>query len=147
MSKQSAQTKITAQHHLTKEQSAIINAHGNTTINAVAGSGKTTTIIEYAAARPATSKICYLAIQRYVKARGHLLDNHPLRGAQIIPHICKLLRLRTQQLDGEVHGSRPVAPDKPPHDGVSFESAQKMTYTLHAMTLHCTKRSAAQESG
>jgi len=67
MSKQSAQTKITAQHHLTKEQSAIINAHGNTTINAVAGSGKTTTIIEYAAARPATSKICYLAFNKSVK--------------------------------------------------------------------------------
>lgn len=36
---------------LTGEQSAIINAQGNIKINAVAGSGKTTTIIEYAKAR------------------------------------------------------------------------------------------------
>src|SRR5688572_25418621 len=52
---------------LTAEQSAIIHSEGNTTINAVAGSGKTTTVIEYAAARPAQSKILYIAFNKSVK--------------------------------------------------------------------------------
>ncbi len=37
---------------LTSEQIDIINSTGNIKINAVAGSGKTTTIIEYARSRP-----------------------------------------------------------------------------------------------
>ena len=37
---------------LTHEQIKIINAAGNIRIYAVAGSGKTTTLIEYAKARP-----------------------------------------------------------------------------------------------
>jgi len=52
---------------LTSEQHAIINSNGNIKINAVAGSGKTTTIIEYAKARPANSRILYLAFNRSVK--------------------------------------------------------------------------------
>jgi superfamily I DNA/RNA helicase len=52
---------------LTREQYDIINSTGNIKINAVAGSGKTTTIIEYAQARPATSKILYLAFNKSVK--------------------------------------------------------------------------------
>ena len=52
---------------LTEEQEAIINSSGNIKINAVAGSGKTTTIIEYAKARPKTSKILYLAFNKSVK--------------------------------------------------------------------------------
>lgn len=52
---------------LTKEQYEIINSTGNIKINAVAGSGKTTTIIEYAKARPKNSKILYLAFNRSVK--------------------------------------------------------------------------------
>jgi superfamily I DNA/RNA helicase len=52
---------------LTKEQCDIINSVGNIKINAVAGSGKTTTVIEYAKARPRTSKILYLAFNRTVK--------------------------------------------------------------------------------
>jgi F-box protein 18 (helicase) len=52
---------------LTKEQQDIINSTGNIKINAVAGSGKTTTIIEYANTRPATSKILYLAFNKSVK--------------------------------------------------------------------------------
>jgi F-box protein, helicase, 18 len=52
---------------LTKEQYDIINSTGNIKINAVAGSGKTTTIIEYAQARPKTSKILYLAFNKSVK--------------------------------------------------------------------------------
>ncbi len=52
---------------LTKEQHAIINSTGNIKINAVAGSGKTTTVIEYAKARPKESKILYLAFNKSVK--------------------------------------------------------------------------------
>ncbi len=52
---------------LTDEQEDIINSTGNIKINAVAGSGKTTTVIEYAKARPANSKILYLAFNKSVK--------------------------------------------------------------------------------
>jgi superfamily I DNA/RNA helicase len=51
---------------LTREQVAIVNSTGNIKINAVAGSGKTTTLIEYARARPGM-KILYLAFNRAVK--------------------------------------------------------------------------------
>jgi F-box protein, helicase, 18 len=53
--------------NLTDEQIAIINSSGNIKINAVAGSGKTTTMLEYAKARPSDSKILYLAFNRSVK--------------------------------------------------------------------------------
>ena len=52
---------------LTEEQIDIINSTGNIRINAVAGSGKTTTIIEYAATRPQGSRILYLAFNKSVK--------------------------------------------------------------------------------
>src|SRR5438477_6703545 len=52
---------------LTEQQSAIIKAIGNLRINAVAGSGKTTTIIEYAASRPKNARILYLAFNKSVK--------------------------------------------------------------------------------
>ena len=52
---------------LTAEQQAIIRSSGNIKINAVAGSGKTTTIIEYAQARPGKARILYLAFNRSVK--------------------------------------------------------------------------------
>lgn len=52
---------------LTSEQKAIIGSTGNIKINAVAGSGKTTTVIEYARTRPAGSKILYLAFNKSVK--------------------------------------------------------------------------------
>ena len=41
---------------LTKEQYDIINSTGNIKINAVAGSGKTTTVIEYAKTRRISNK-------------------------------------------------------------------------------------------
>ncbi|MBN1639153.1 MAG: AAA family ATPase, partial [Ignavibacteriales bacterium] len=53
--------------NLTSEQEGIINSKGNIKINAVAGSGKTTTIIEYAKAQPLQKKILYLAFNRSVK--------------------------------------------------------------------------------
>ncbi len=52
---------------LTDQQTAIINSNGNLRINAVAGSGKTTTIIEYAASRPVNARILYLAFNKSVK--------------------------------------------------------------------------------
>jgi F-box protein, helicase, 18 len=52
---------------LTSEQEKILNETGNLKINAVAGSGKTTTIIEYAKTRPPQSKILYLAFNKSVK--------------------------------------------------------------------------------
>ena len=53
--------------NFTKEQEKIINSSGDIKINAVAGSGKTTTIIEYAKARPTNSRILYLAFNKSVK--------------------------------------------------------------------------------
>ena len=53
--------------HLTAEQEAIIRSSDNIRINAVAGSGKTTTIIQYAATRPAGSRILYLAFNKTVR--------------------------------------------------------------------------------
>ena len=52
---------------LTEEQQAIIDSTGNIRINAVSGSGKTTTIIEYAASRPRSSRILYLAFNKSVR--------------------------------------------------------------------------------
>ena len=52
---------------LTKEQQEIINSTGNIKINAVAGSGKTTTLVEYAKARPRSARILYLAFNKSVK--------------------------------------------------------------------------------
>src|SRR3954451_9381973 len=53
--------------NLTPEQQAIISSTGNIKINAVAGSGKTTTIIEYAKTRASNSQILYLAFNKSVK--------------------------------------------------------------------------------
>ncbi|MEZ4884491.1 MAG: 3'-5' exonuclease [Chitinophagales bacterium] len=53
--------------NLTNEQQAIIHSTGNIKINAVAGSGKTTTVIEYARSRPKQSRILYLAFNKSVK--------------------------------------------------------------------------------
>jgi len=51
----------------TTEQQAIINAQGNLRVNAIAGSGKTSTILEYAAVLPKKAKILYLAFNKSVK--------------------------------------------------------------------------------
>jgi F-box protein 18 (helicase) len=55
---------------LTEEQKAIINSTGNVKINAVAGSGKTTTVIEYARTRPKNSRILYIAFNKSVKTEA-----------------------------------------------------------------------------
>jgi F-box protein, helicase, 18 len=55
---------------LTPEQQAILETNGNLVINAVAGSGKTTTLIAYAKSRPANAKILYLAFNKTVKTEA-----------------------------------------------------------------------------
>ena len=55
---------------LTPEQQAVLSTNCNLVINAVAGSGKTTTLIEYAKSRPAHSKILYLAFNKTVKTEA-----------------------------------------------------------------------------
>ncbi|MBX2925579.1 MAG: ATP-dependent helicase [Chitinophagaceae bacterium] len=55
---------------LTAEQQAVLASNCNLVINAVAGSGKTTTLIEYAKSRPANSKILYLAFNKTVKTEA-----------------------------------------------------------------------------
>lgn len=54
----------------TNEQYEIINSTGNIKINAVAGSGKTTTIVEYAKSRPKNCRILYLAFNKSVKTEA-----------------------------------------------------------------------------
>lgn len=52
---------------LTDEQKAILATDTDIAVNAVAGSGKTSTMIEYAASRPPGSRILYLAFNKSVK--------------------------------------------------------------------------------
>ncbi|HDR05407.1 MAG TPA: ATP-dependent helicase [Candidatus Marinimicrobia bacterium] len=52
---------------LTEEQQAIIASRADIKINAVAGSGKTSTIIEYAKSRPKGSRILYIAFNKSVR--------------------------------------------------------------------------------
>ena len=56
--------------NLTEEQQAVIATNYNLVINAVAGSGKTTTLIEYAKSRPASARILYLAFNKTVKTEA-----------------------------------------------------------------------------
>jgi len=69
---------------LTHEQQKIISAKGNLKINAVAGSGKTTTIIEFARSLPSTAKIIYLAFNRSVKLEAReKFSNQGLRNVSV----------------------------------------------------------------
>jgi F-box protein, helicase, 18 len=69
---------------LTREQLAVINSTGNIKINAVAGSGKTTTLIEYARARPKTGKILYLAFNKTVRQEAiRKFRNTGLKNVQV----------------------------------------------------------------
>jgi F-box protein 18 (helicase) len=92
---QNHHTKI--QPGLTLEQKIIINTNKDHCINAVAGSGKTTTVIEYAAARPATAKILYLVFNKSVKLEAERkfkekgLNNVKVETAHSLAfrHICR----------------------------------------------------------
>ncbi len=52
---------------LTSEQEAVVRSCGNLRIQAVAGAGKTSTLIAYAKAQPKNKKILYLAFNRSVR--------------------------------------------------------------------------------
>jgi F-box protein, helicase, 18 len=69
---------------LTPEQELIIASSGNIKINAVAGSGKTTTIINYAKTRPCNSRILYLAFNKSVKLEAKKkFAEHGLHNVQV----------------------------------------------------------------
>src|SRR5205085_2593365 len=55
---------------LTNEQQNIVDTDCNMVINAVAGSGKTSTLIAYAKSRPPGKKILYLAFNKTVKTEA-----------------------------------------------------------------------------
>lgn len=56
--------------NLTNEQISIIESSGNIKINAVAGSGKTTTLIEYAKAREKKGRTLYIAFNKSVRTEA-----------------------------------------------------------------------------
>lgn len=56
--------------NLTEEQKKVVDTDCNLVINAVAGSGKTTTLVEYAKSRSPKSKILYLAFNKTVKTEA-----------------------------------------------------------------------------
>ncbi|MCT4587878.1 MAG: UvrD-helicase domain-containing protein [Carboxylicivirga sp.] len=69
--------------NLSDEQKAIVNYDGNLKVNAVAGSGKTTTILQYAAQRPKAS-ILYLAFNKSVKLEAeHKLAKLKLNNVRV----------------------------------------------------------------
>jgi F-box protein, helicase, 18 len=57
---------------LTEEQEKILVTNCNIKINAIAGSGKTTTMVEYAKSRPKASRILYVAFNKSVKQEAEL---------------------------------------------------------------------------
>lgn len=68
----------------TQEQLDIIHSKGNIKINAVAGSGKTTTLIEYARSRPANSNILYLAFNKSVRIEAaKLFESKGLKNVRV----------------------------------------------------------------
>lgn len=69
---------------LTQEQQTILASTGNITINAVAGSGKTTTIIEYAKVLPSNANILYVAFNKSVKLEASKkFAAHQLHNVQV----------------------------------------------------------------
>ncbi len=82
---------------LTQEQINIIQSTGNIKINAVAGSGKTTTLIEYAKARPANSRILYLAFNKgLVSDIEGKLDKFGIRNMEVRTFDSLLYKIYTE---------------------------------------------------
>lgn len=74
----------TASLSLTPEQEAILASEGNIKINAVAGSGKTTTVLHYAVSRPQGSRILYLAFNKSVRLEARKkFDEKGLQQVQV----------------------------------------------------------------
>jgi superfamily I DNA/RNA helicase len=69
---------------ITEEQRKIISSAGNIKVNAVAGSGKTTTVIEYARSRPAGSRILYLVFNKSVRLEAkHKFESEGLPNVKV----------------------------------------------------------------
>lgn len=69
---------------LTPEQQQIIAAKGDIKINAVAGSGKTTTLVALAGSLPPSDKVLYLAFNRTVRDEARVRFNEAgLNGVQV----------------------------------------------------------------
>ncbi len=69
---------------LTHEQKAIIKSNENIKINAIAGSGKTTTLIEYAKNKPQKAKILYLAFNKSVEIEAkQKFSQHELSNVEV----------------------------------------------------------------
>jgi len=72
------------QLQLSADQEAIIQSVGNIRINAVAGAGKTTTLIHYAASRPVNARLLYLAYNRSVRVEAQKrFAAHGLHNVQV----------------------------------------------------------------
>lgn len=70
--------------NLTDEQHKILASEGNIKVNAVAGSGKTTTVIAYAKSRPVGSNILYLAFNRTVRIEAkQKLTQHGVKNVSV----------------------------------------------------------------
>ena len=83
--------------NLTDEQQHIINSSGNIKINAVAGSGKTTTILEYIKTRAKSSKILYLAYNKSVKEEAKAkLIKHGINNVDV--HTAHSLAYQNQKM-------------------------------------------------
>jgi hypothetical protein len=112
---------------LTKEQELVVYSSGNIKVNAFAGTGKTTTIIEYVKARPTNTKILYLVFNKSVKNeavekfKAHGINNvvvetaHSLAFREIVKgttYKVKLSSYKTQELVGmlqlKVNGQRHI---------------------------------------
>jgi F-box protein, helicase, 18 len=77
---------------LTPQQQSILSAQGDIKINAVAGSGKTTTVIQFAKSRPSNAKILYIAFNKSVRIEAeqkfaeHLISNVQIETAHSLAY-------------------------------------------------------------
>lgn len=113
---------------LTPEQANILAASGNLKINAVAGSGKTTTLVEFARSKPKDCRLLYLAFNKTVKEEAkrrfakHGISNiriettHSLAYKHIVPanryevnpkgyNIHEVVKLLGLSISGEKHAA------------------------------------------
>ncbi|MCK6611591.1 MAG: UvrD-helicase domain-containing protein [Bacteroidia bacterium] len=117
---------------LSEEQEAIIASKGDIRINAVAGSGKTSTLIAYAKTRPKGSRILYLAYNKSVRTEAiekfeaaglshvqietahslaykHVVFRHNYKVKPQAYKSWEIANLLALQADGEKHASHMVA--------------------------------------
>lgn len=121
---------------LTDEQLQIVHSRHDLKINACAGSGKTTTLIQYAAQQPASCRILYLAFNKSVRLEAqHRFSRHGLTNYDTI-------RGYTQQLwekmnDGAIAVSHDfylkkfqLLQPQLPYDLILFDEGQDASETM-----------------